>query len=339
MAMTIRARFFAAAVTLIMGATAFAEDFPSQPIEVVTHASAGGGTDTTARTMLIRARRTLDTDAFVNIQRGGGGAVAMNYVAERPADGHTVMAITPTHLITMARGRAPIGIDDIRGVVRLITMARGRAPIGIDDIRGVVRSTDDPIIVVVNVNTGLTSIEELVAASQDSRITWGGTQAGGIDHIAAITFSNRSGADVAYVPFDGGGEIITNLMGGNIQAAGLNFGEAVDGIESGDFLPLAVMSTQRLGILPDTPTLAELGIEGVNFSTVRGIVVMADTPDDRVAALEEGLLSAMAHGTYQNYLVGIGLDASSVAGSEVWDGQIREMYDSIFATLGELGLR
>ena len=316
--MTIHARLFAAAVTLIMGATAFAEDFPSQPIEVVTHASAGGGTDTTARTMLIRARRTLDTDAFVNIQRGGGGAVAMNYVAERPADGHTVMAITPTHLITMARGRAPIGIDDIRGVVR---------------------STDDPIIVVVNVNTGLTSIEELVAASQDSRITWGGTQAGGIDHIAAITFSNRSGADVAYVPFDGGGEIITNLMGGNIQAAGLNFGGAVDGIESGDFLPLAVMSTQRLSILPDTPTLAELGIEGVNFSTVRGIVVMADTPDDRVAALEEGLLSAMAHGTYQNYLVGIGLDASSVAGSEVWDGQIREMYDSIFATLGELGLR
>ena len=316
--MTIHARLFAVAVTLIMGATAFAEDFPSQPIEVVTHASAGGGTDTTARTMLIRARRTLDTDAFVNIQRGGGGAVAMNYVAERPADGHTVMAITPTHLITMARGRAPIGIDDIRGVVR---------------------STDDPIIVVVNVNTGLTSIEELVAASQDSRITWGGTQAGGIDHIAAITFSNRSGADVAYVPFDGGGEIITNLMGGNIQAAGLNFGEAVDGIESGDFLPLAVMSTQRLSILPDTPTLAELGIEGVNFSTVRGIVVMADTPNDRVAALEEGLLSAMAHGTYQNYLVGIGLDASSVAGSEVWDGQIREMYDSIFATLGELGLR
>ena len=316
--MTIHVRLFAAAVTLIMGAIAFAEDFPSQPIEVVTHASAGGGTDTTARTMLIRARRTLDTDAFVNIQRGGGGAVAMNYVAERPADGHTVMAITPTHLITMARGRAPIGIDDIRGVVR---------------------STDDPIIVVVNVNTGLTSIEELVTASQDSRITWGGTQAGGIDHIAAITFSNRSGADVAYVPFDGGGEIITNLMGGNIQAAGLNFGEAVDGIESGDFLPLAVMSTQRLSILPDTPTLAELGIEGVNFSTVRGIVVMADTPDDRVAALEEGLLSAMAHGTYQNYLVGIGLDASSVAGSEVWDGQIREMYDSIFATLGELGLR
>ncbi len=297
---------------------AAADDFPSQPIEVVTHASAGGGTDTTARTMLIRARRALDVDAFVQIQRGGGGAVAMSYVSERPSDGHTLMAITPTHLITMARGRAPIGIDDIRGVVR---------------------STDDPIIVVVNAASGISTIEELIAASQEARLTWGGTQAGGIDHIAAITFANRAGAEVAYVPFDGGGEIITNLMGQNILAAGLNYGEAVDGFESGDFVPLAVMAPSRLAILPDTPTLAELGIEGVNFSTVRGVVVMADTPDDRVALLEEGLLSAMEHGTYQNYLLGIGLDATSVTGAEAWDTQIRDMYDSIATTLEELGLR
>lgn len=307
-----------ASATLAIAATAAqSEDFPSEPIEVVTHASAGGGTDTTARTMLIRARRELGVDAFVQIQRGGGGAVAMNYVADRDADGHTVMAITPTHLITMARGRAPIGIDDIRGVVR---------------------STDDPIIVVVNVETGITSIDELVAESQNDPITWGGTQAGGIDHIAAITFGNKSGTNVSYVPFDGGGEIITNLMGGNLEAAGLNYGEAVDGIASGTFLPLAIMAPERLGALPDVPTLEEVGIDGVNFSTVRGVVVMAETPDDRVAVLEEGLLSAMGHGTYQNYLTGIGLDSSSVAGSDVWDAQVRDMYDTIYTTLQELGL-
>lgn len=310
----IAAALFAAAT--LIGPVA-ADEFPSQPIEVVTHASAGGGTDTTARTMLIRARRALEVDAFVQIQRGGGGAVAMSYVSDRPADGHTLMAITPTHLITMARGRAPIGIDDIRGVVR---------------------STDDPIIVVVNAASGITSIDELVAASKDGRVTWGGTQAGGIDHIAAITFANRSGADVAYVPFDGGGEIITNLMGQNIQAAGLNYGEAVDGFDSGDFVPLAVMAPNRLAILPETPTLAELGIDGVNFSTVRGVVVMSETPDDRVEVLEAGLLSAMEHGTYQNYLVGIGLDSSSVTGAAEWDAQIRDMYESISDTLKELGL-
>ncbi|WP_299616897.1 tripartite tricarboxylate transporter substrate binding protein [Pelagibius sp.] len=315
---TLRTLAAAAATLLLPVGIAAAGDFPSQPVEVVTHASAGGGTDTTARTLLIRARKELGVDAFVQIKKGGGGAVAMSYASGKPADGHTLMAITPTHLITMARGRAPIGIDDVKGVVR---------------------STDDPIIVVAQKTTGITSIEELVSASAASPIKWGGTQAGGIDHIAAMTFAKKSGAKVAYVPFDGGGAIITNLMGGNIQAAGLNYGEAVDGIESGDFVPLAVMSSTRLAALPDTPTLEEVGIQGANFSTVRGIIVMTETPDERVAVLEKKLLSAMKHGTFQAYLTGIGLDASSVGGAEAWNAQIREMYDNIYVALGELGLR
>ena len=141
------------------------------------------------------------------------------------------------------------------------------------------------------------------------------------------------------MPFDGGGTMVTNLMRAKIQAAGLNYGEAVDGIESGDFVPLAVMADKRPTALPDTPTLAELGIEGFNFSTVRGIIVMADTPPERVTLLEERLLKAMKHGTYQAYLSGIGLDASSFGGAEEWDAQIRSMYTDIYDTLGELGLR
>ncbi|WP_419906699.1 Bug family tripartite tricarboxylate transporter substrate binding protein [Hoeflea sp.] len=317
--MTILRMAALAASTLVLSAgMATADDYPSQPIEVVTHASAGGGTDTTARTLLIRARRELKVDAFVQIKKGGGGTVAMSYAAGKPADGHTLMAITPTHLITMARGRAPISIDEIKGVVR---------------------STDDPIIVVVNKKSGINSIDDLKSAAESASIKWGGTQAGGIDHIAAITFSKKSGIKLAYVPFDGGGAMVTNLMGGNIQAAGLNYGEAVDGIESGDFVPLAVMAEERLAALPDTPTLSELGIEDVNFSTVRGIIVMADTPEDRVALLEEKLLKAMSHGTYQAYLSGIGLDASSVGNAQEWDAQIRSMYTNIYDTLEELGLR
>lgn len=308
----------AAVALLSLSGAAFAQDFPSQPIEVVTHASAGGGTDTTARTMLIDGTKELGVTAFIQIKQGGGGTVAMSYVAGKPADGYTLMAITPTHLITMARGRSPIEIDQIRGVVR---------------------STDDPIIVVVNKASGWKTLEDLKAASEKSSIKWGGTQAGGIDHIASMTFAKKSGITVSYVPFDGGGAIITNLMGNNIQAAGLNYGEAVDGIESGDFIPVAVMAKKRMAALPDTPTVAELGVEGVNFSTVRGIVVMADTPADRVAFLEEKLLAAMHGQIYEDYLIGVGLDDSSIVGAAEWDAQIREMYDNIYATLEDLGLR
>lgn len=291
-------------------------DFPDGPIEVVTHASAGGGTDTTARMLLIRTRRHLKTDAVVAPKTGGGGRVAMNYVKSRPADGHTVMAITPTHLFTMASGNSPLAIDDIRGVIR---------------------STDDPIIVMVRGDSPLRTLEDLVAAGKSSPIKWGTTQIGGVDHVAAATFGKAAGTEISVVPFEGGGEIVTNLMGGNIQAAGLNVTEAKDQLERGDFRALLSLTERPVKSLPETPSAGDKGINAF-FSTVRGIVVLKDVPDERVKILEEAMLKAMRHDVYQNYLSGSGLDADSVAGAEVWDRQIRRMYSDARRALEDLGM-
>lgn len=318
-----RRRFLAAGASATLAASmpawtlsAAAEDFPSRPIEVVTHASAGGGTDTTARMLLIRTRRALKNDAIVVPKTGGGGRVAMNYVKGRPADGHTVMAITPTHLFTMASGNSPLGIDDIKGVIR---------------------STDDPIVVMVRGDSNLRTIEDLVSASQSAPVKWGTTQIGGVDHVAAATFGKSASAKIAVVPFEGGGEIVTNLMGGNIQAAGLNITEAKEQIERGDFRALLTLTEKRIPSLADTPSAGEKGINAY-FSTVRGIVVLKEVPDGRVKTLEAAMLKAMKHKVYQNYLSGNGLDASSVAGAAEWDRQIRRMYNDARAALEELGM-
>lgn len=76
-----------------------AEDkFPNNPIEVVIHSRYGGGTDTTARMMMIRTRRNLGVDMPVNAQRGSSGAQAHQYALGKPRDGYTVLALTQTHL-------------------------------------------------------------------------------------------------------------------------------------------------------------------------------------------------------------------------------------------------
>lgn len=316
--MKLFAKLCASALTIAtLSGQAMADDYPSQPIEIITHASAGGGTDTSARAAARAAAAELGTQVFVNIKEGGGGAVAMNFAKTQPEDGYHFLAITPTHLITMARGRAPISINDIKGVARM---------------------TDDPIIVTVNAASGIKTISEFIAASKTTPVKWGGTQVGGIDHIAAMTFAGKTGAQVAYVPFDGGGAMITNLMGKNIQVAGLNYGEAADGIEAGVFTPLAVMAPKRMASLPDVPTVKEAGFAGVNFSTVRGIVSLKDIPADRLAIAEKGFVTGMEAEQYQKYLKGIGLDASSVVGAQEWDAQIREMYTNIEVTLKSLGL-
>ena len=181
------------------------------------------------------------------------------------------------------------------------------------------------------------TIEDLIAAGEERPLKWGGTQVGGVDHIAAMAFGKATGAEIAYVPFDGGGEFLTALLGGDIEVAGFNVTETKDQIDAGDVRPLAAMSETPIAALPDTPTLPSKGHD-VIFSTVRGIVAMKGTPEDRIAALEAGFLKALNHKTFQTYLTGSGLDSSSVAGQEAWDRQIRAMYSSAESTMRELGL-
>lgn len=292
------------------------DNFPSRAIDVVTHASPGGGTDTTARTMLIGAREALGVDMAVVPKVGGGGLVAMSYFRSQPPDGYTVMGITPTHLFTIARGQGPVKIEDLVGVVR---------------------AANDPIVVMVRAQSDIATLEDLVALGRVRPIKWGTTQIGGIDHVAGAILARVADTKLSVVPFGGGGEIVTNLMGGTVDAAGLNLTEGLEQIQRGDFRALAVMADQRMEAIPDVPTTVELGYD-VQFSTVRGYVVLKETPEARVAVLEQGMLKGLAHPAYQSYLKGAGLDPRSVAGREAWNAQIARLYQDARQAMIELGI-
>lgn len=316
---TMAARAFCAAAVAFSATASFAEpaeDFPSKPIEVVIHTSPGGGTDTTARTMLIGMRNALSSNIVVTPKVGGSGLLALNYVNSRARDGHTLLAITPTHLFAIARGQGSVRIDDLVGVAR---------------------ATDDPLLIVVNAKSDMRTLEDLIQRGKRSPVKWGTAQIGGIDHMAAAIFGKRAGTRIAVVPFGGGGETVTNLMGQNIEAAGLNLTEALDRIQRGDFRALAVMSEKRLESLPDVPTTVEKGIPVV-YSTVRGYVVLKGTPQDRIDALEAAILQGMKNPAFQSFLTRSGLSPQGIAGSGVWNRQIKQMYEDARAAMQELGM-
>lgn len=303
-------------MSLGLGIATAQSDFPERPVEVVTHASPGGGTDTTARTLLIGTRRALGADMRINPRTGGGGVLAMNFVDQAERDGHTLMAITPTHLFAIARNKGPLEIDDLVGIVR---------------------TTDDPIVVMVRADSNYETLDDLIEAGRDNSIKWGTTQIGGVDHVAGATLADVADTEISVVPFSGGGQIVTNLMGGNIDAAGLNITEAIDQIEGGDFRALAVMSKERMDILPDVPTTVEHGYD-VTFSTVRGVVALRGVPQERLDILEEAMLEGMQHSAYQAYLTGTGLDGNSIGDAEEWNEQIRDLYESAEKAMTDLGM-
>jgi tripartite-type tricarboxylate transporter receptor subunit TctC len=305
-----------AAMTLgaIAGST-LAEEYPSKTIEVVTHAGAGGGTDVTTRMMMLRARRELKADMVVVNKKGGGGAVAMDYYLGVPADGYSILTFTIGHAATVAKGKTKMKLEDVRAIAR---------------------GTDDPQILMTKCGV-YKDAAEFVAKQKEAEIIYGTTHVGNIDDVSAFMFAKKGGMKTPKIlPFDGGGELATQLVAGAVDAAVLNLAEAGSQIEAGDICPIVVLADARMAGLPDTPTAKEMGIP-VSFSTVRGFVVHKDTPDDVAAKIEAALMKAMNHTVYQGFLTSVGLDSTSVAGSDVWGAQLQTMTTDMQSALKELG--
>ena len=306
-----------ACVSLPFHSTQAADEFPSKPIEVVIHSKYGGGTDTTARMMMIRTRRVLGVDMSVASKRGGSGAKAHRYAAGKPKDGYTVLALTQSHLYTIARGKSVLSIDDVVGVARAM---------------------DDPTFITVASKGPYKTLRDLVKASKKKALNWGVAQIGGTEHIGLAQFAKEAGIKYKVVPFGSGAQMVQALMSGAIDATVPNVSEAGAQVQDGTFRALAVMAEKRLGDYPKVPSTVELGYNA-KTSTTRGYWVLKGTPPAVVEKLSKAMVKAMKHETFANYLKSAGLDPeTSVAGHEVWDKQIREEYAKAAQALRELGL-
>jgi tripartite-type tricarboxylate transporter receptor subunit TctC len=294
-----------------------AETFPSQPIEVVIHARYGGATDTTARLMMIRARRILNTDMRVVAKRGGAGAKAHHYALGKPHDGYTVLAFAPSHLYTIARGMSPLKIDDVVGVARAM---------------------EEPTFITVDGKSPYTTLEELVTAAKTKPLKWGVSLAGGTEHIGLVRFAKAAGITFTVVPYGSSAQMVHALIAGAIDATLPNVSEVRSQLQDGILRSLAVMSQKRLEDYPDVPTTYEKGYP-IEVSTTRGYFVLKGTPQDRIEILSKAMVKAMRHKTFANYLRGVGLTVKdSVAGHEVWDKQIKQEYARGVEVLKDMGL-
>ncbi|WP_066476731.1 tripartite tricarboxylate transporter substrate binding protein [Bosea sp. WAO] len=304
---------------LAAGAVRAQEAFPSKPIEVVTHAGVGGGTDITARMMMVQAPAALKTELAVANKTGGSGAASLGYAVSRPKDGHTIMLITQTHLLTLLQGKG--------------------AGVKVGDLVGIARATEDPQVLMVGANSPYKTAQDFIAAAKTKSLKFGTTQIGSVDHIAVVGFAEKAGLlKPIVVPFRGGGDIVVNLVGGNLDGALLNYAEAESQIKANEVRALIAFSKNKMDSLPQTPTAAEIGIPAV-YSTTRGFAVLKGTPEDRIKVLEEGLIKAMKGQIYQDYLKSSGQSRDSVVGRAEWQAEIDEFLKTGDAALTSIGIK
>lgn len=288
---------------LVLSTSAFAQDYPSKAVELINPASPGGGTDIFLR-MLSAASADKFPGAFSVVSKSGGrGVVAMTYVAGEPREGYALMTMTPSMLLQVAQGKVPFAMDDIIPIV-----------VG----------TVDPLVLVAKPGR-FADGEDLIAQGKARALVTGGTMAGSLEWMGLEAFV--LGAELEkprYVPTQGGGEVLQNVIGGNLDVGIGNITEIVDLVKAGEVQPLIVLGDQRSSALPDVPTAKELGID-VSMSQARGLIALKGTSQDRVDMLEQAFLDGMKSESYQEYLSNSGLGAESIGDSETWGAMIKDI--------------
>ncbi|WP_162146586.1 Bug family tripartite tricarboxylate transporter substrate binding protein [Pelistega indica] len=282
---------------------------------MVTHSGAGGGTDLTARITASLLEPIFEKSITIINKKGGGGALSLEYLDSRPADGYTILTYTSGQAAEVAKGSTKTTLKD------LIPIAR---------------ATDDPQILMVKCKR-FENANQFIDKQKEEAFTYGTTHLGGIDDVSAFAFTAKGNLKTAEViPFEGGNEISTQIVSGGVDVGVLNLGEAKVQIDAGQVCPIVVLADERMKALPHVATAKELGIP-VSLSTVRGFVVKAGTPPDVVEKIEKAILDAMKKPEYHKFLDNLGLDETSIANKEVWGKQLEEADQEMRSSLKQLG--
>ncbi|WP_309278846.1 tripartite tricarboxylate transporter substrate binding protein [Comamonas sp.] len=256
---------------------ALSQNFPLRPVTMVVPFPAGGITDAVARALASKMGEQLGKPVIVDNRPGGGGQIAAAYVRQQAADGHTLyvgatemFAINPT----LFRRFSYDPLKDFSPVTSLIA---------------------SPLVLVVPANSPLTSVKELIAQSKSRNggLNYASQGIGSIGHLLGETFRSKVGGKFSHVAYKGSAPALQDVMGGQVDFMFDPVITTAPLIAGGKLKPLAIASDKRSPQMPDVPTLAELGVPGVNAGVWFGAVVKAGTAAPIIDRLNDAIHKAM----------------------------------------------
>ena len=271
--MTFR-RFLLAGLLLAAGAV-HAQGWPSKPVRMVVAFAPGGSTDIAVRVLAERIAPALGQPVLVENRTGASGNVAAEYVARQPADGHLVLATA----------------DALASTPHLFKLAFDPAK----EFVPVVQLTRQPVVLAAHPSTGVNTVAELIAlAKSKPGLGYATSGAGSIQHMAAEWFAQLAGIRLTHVPYKGGGQAVTDLVGGQVPFGSLGNTPLLPHHRAGKIKILAQTTRARSASLPDVPTYEEAGLRGLVLEQWLGLFVAAGSPPAAVARLNAEIGKALA---------------------------------------------
>ena len=262
---------FTHTIAIAQGAAAY----PNKLIKIVVPFPPGGATDIMTRNIAQKLGEAWKQPVIVENRPGANGTIGADAVAKSPPDGYTLLAATIAHSANVSLfPKTPYQFQ------------RDLQPVA---IMGLI-----PLVPVVRANSTIRSLQDLVDTAKRQNLNAGSGGNGTAHHLTLELFKNVTGAPIQHIPYKGGAQAMTDLLGGQIDVIFSLLPECLPHIKSGKLQALAVTSDARHPLLPDVPTTAEAGIPGVSVTSWNGLMVPSGTPKEIVSKINADVLSIIA---------------------------------------------
>ena len=248
-----------AALVLAASFAAQAQAWPTKTVRLIVPYPPGGATDVAARAVADRISPALGQSVLVENRAGAGGNIGIEHAVRSDPDGYTVL-VAPD-FVTSAPHVYKLNYDPMTQLLPVIQLSR------------------QPVILAVHPSLGVTDVAGLVAAAkQKPGLAYATSGAGSQQHMAAEWFAKIAGIQLTHIPYKGGGQAISDFIGGQVPIASLGSTPVIPHHKSGKVKIIAQTTKSRAPSLPDVPTYEEAGFKGLVLDQWLGVFVPAGTP-------------------------------------------------------------
>lgn len=284
-------RVLLALAAWMAAATVLAQPYPNRQVRIVVPFPPGGTSDILARTLGARLSESFGQPVVVENRPGAGGNIAAELVARSPADGYTLIMGTSSLAISQSLYKK-LNYDLVK------------------DLAPITQAVNYANLLVVHPSANVSTVAELLAAAKakPGGFSYGTAGNGTPPHMTGELFKAYTKVDLLHIPYKGGAPAIADLVAGQIPVMFDNVPPLLPHVRAGRIKALAVTSLARIPVLPDVPSLHELGLKDFDAVGWNGLLAPAGTPREIVNRVHAEVVKAMAIPDVRNGLAAQGAD-------------------------------
>ena len=275
----------------LAGAASAQQAYPNKSIRFITPFPPGGGTTVVARLVGQKLSEHWGQPVIVENRPGGDTIIGSDAVAKAPPDGYTILLAGSTH-VTLNLLHREVPFDAIKDFAPVATLTSGEE------------------LMVLHPAVPANTLQEFIALakSKPGQLNYSSAGIGVTNHLASELFNIMAGVKIQHIPYKGGGQALTDLIGGQVQMFMNNPLTILPHVKSGKVKPIAISGETRLAALPQVPTFTEAGLPGFDVRFWYGVLAPAGTPKPIVDKLSAEIGKILATSDFKVSMAAQGFD-------------------------------